>query len=194
MKHLNSTKFKLFTLLGLTSFALVGCSEEYLQKYGYGNAYNTTSSGAYFHAPSTVEYYIDPSVTGNHLTAVKAAIVKANQLTKAVTITTTDNSDSKFVIKRELISITASGRNSMSANSLTGEVVSSTITLNSFYSWCYTVNNWTHVALHEIGHTFGLVDLSIKGAKYTIMADYSLVYTFTDYQEFDKDNISWLYD
>lgn len=200
--------FALLFVVMITSLiiALAGCS--YYNKYGKEKAYNTTSSSAIIHAPSSVKYYIDTSVTGNYKTAAKYAINEANELTDAVTITYSTSksyANSSFVIK--VANLGASDSNAVN-NILyieaTGEITASTITLNSYYMKDFELGDIKHIVLHEVGHTFGLSDLEFsddkknaKAAKYSVMYytySTSSKYTYTDYQEFDKKNISWYYD
>ena len=202
-------KGKLFMVLLLVLIAacslvvLSGCTakerQKFFEAYGMDNAYNHTTSGVVRHAPKSISYYIDPSVTGNYRTAVEDAIKKANALTGKVTMTyNTNNAKSSYVIKVENVGSTGwSGLNSSYANPTTGEITQSTITLNSYYLKSYSANMLKEVILHEIGHTFGLRDLNETSdlVKYSVMyyqADYTYVYT--QYQDFDKANIEWYYD
>ena len=182
--------------------ALAGCSDSTkksnMTKYGNENAYNTTSSSAIIHAPSSVSYYIDSSVTGNYKTAATYAINEADGLTDAVTISKSSKSSSSFVIKvANLGKNSANAVNTLTYNASTGLITSSTITLNSYYMSSYSLNGMKHIMLHEIGHTFGLVDYSnSKAAEYTVMYysySTSSTYTFVTYQEFDENNIAWYY-
>lgn len=204
MNNLIRTSFRNFVLLCLTSFMLVGCGlteeeiEEYMQMYGYEKAFitlGTDSNGntIYFHAPSSVSYYIDSTVTGNYLTAVNYGIPLANELTDAVTIDKNGDSNSPFLIKVE--NQGANGQaasNSRAYNAETGERTGGVITLNSYYMQSYSLDQLRSVVLHELGHTFGLIDLYDD-----ILADYSVMYyiagSFTEYQEYDKRNIAWYY-
>ena len=195
----------IFTLLIIVMIislivTMAGCSDTNLNKYGNENAYNKTSSSVIIHAPSSVSYYIDSSVTGNYKTVAKYAINEANELTDAVTITYSTSksaANSSFIIK--VADFGANEINAVNSYGYTssGEIVSSTITLNSYYMSSYSLNAIKHIVLHEIGHTFGLTDLEYgKAAKYSIMYyaySKSSTYTFVTYQEFDEDNIAWYY-
>lgn len=198
MKHLIKTKFKQFTVLALLSFALAGCNKSDLEKYGYNNAYTFTSTDNVVHAPSKVSYYIHSSVTGNYKTAVNEAIPKADALTSAVTVNSNGTSSSKFIIKVANLGSGGNVAQNVMSYYSSGKVISSTITFNSYYMSSYTYNQIRHVALHELGHTFGLKNLdNSKYQEYSIMYTYappkSSSYIFSDYQEFDKDNIVWYY-
>lgn len=178
---------------------LGGCStkdkEKFWEKYGKDKAYNA-SNGVIRHATKNVSYYIDPSVTGNYRTAVEHALKEANKLTNAVNISISTNPKSKFVIK-----VANAGKNDWcglnehSFYASSGEIISSTITFNTYYANSYTQNMLKELVLHEIGHTFGLADLYANEIKeYSVMyyqAD--SVYVYTTYQEFDQANIDWYY-
>ncbi len=180
-------------------FALTGCSsrdkKKFWEKYGKDKAYNKSEHSVLLNAPDTFAYYIDSSVSGNYLTAVKYAISKANSLTGNVKVSTTTDSGSNFVIK-----VANMGKNGMNAINEyyflpdTGEIIESIITLNAYYMKNFSLDDIKHVALHEIGHTFGLIDLKNSAVKpYSIMYYRSSSYNFVEYQEFDVANITWYY-
>ena len=173
-----------------------GCTDkqkkEMFNKYGKEKAY-TTYNGQIRHATSKVSYYLDPSVTGYYREAVLNAISEANKLTNAVSVSTTSNSNSAFVIKVKNAGKTGwVGVNVSNASSV---ITKSEITLNTYYLNNFSLNMIKEVAIHEIGHTFGLADLSAKDlVKYSVMyMSADSTYIFTKYQEFDKANIDWYY-
>ena len=187
-------------------------TSEFMNTYGYGNAYTMFPfdglEGSYYsHAPSEVAYYIDSSVTDEYLEAVEYALEKANELTDAVTITTTDDPNSDFVIKVEDLGIYGGGAGvnelqafaSVRINNGTTTVLdvyfgTSTITLNSFHMNWYSLSYKKFVALHEIGHTFGLADLYDTSNPAKDVSIMGASYKYDDYTEFDRLNIDWLYD
>jgi hypothetical protein len=148
------------------------------------------------HAPASVSYYLDSSVTGNYRTAVNYAISEANDVTSAINFGTTTSSKSAFVIKVE-----NHGRNGKNAENLIsttfeGTIVESTLILNSAYLKNFNLNGIKNIVLHELGHTFGLADLESSTFKsYSVMYAYSSKNSkyFVEYQKFDEANIKWYY-
>ena len=182
-------------------FALAGCSpkqkEQFWNKFGKDKAYlRAINSRAILNAPDTVSYYIDSSVTGNYLTAVNYAISEANELTSAVTVSTTTDNYSNFKIK---FANKGKFEGKLAVNNFlydddTGEICGSEITFNTYYLIGYSLDKLKHVVLHELGHTFGLADLTdLSLKKYSIMYEANTSYTFVEYQEFDVANITWYY-
>lgn len=182
-------------------FAVSGCAsqkETFFNENGKEKAYNKLDSGKILHIEKNVSYYLDSSVQGNYLDAAKYSIRQANNATSKYKFSTTSSNNSQYVIRVANLGDNGSNAvNQLTYNSATGQIVSSTIYLNSYYMNNFSLNGLKHVCTHELGHTFGLTDLGdSKFEDKSIMFDSygnGSKYTFVTYQEFDKENINWYY-
>ena len=70
------------------------------------------------------------------------------------------------------------------------------IYFNTYYMGRYSYSEKRTLALHEMGHTLGLIDIPDDKAKgYSVMyKSFNKGYpTFSDYPEYDRNNITWFY-
>jgi len=200
----------------LSSFAFMSCSkkqqEQAVTTYGHSNAYlkpeefvsktdsylKTPTNIDYILATNNVKFFVDKSVIGDYALATDNAIKQANGVTSKVTIGKTSDSSSSFKIQL------SSEKPSKNVYAETSRKYDSNLLRNGGIITLYSVNlaskskNFKfRTMLHEIGHIFGLEHITASELKsYTIMFDPHPLeesLQFTDYTEFDKENITWKY-
>lgn len=172
-------------LISAFCFTLVGCSgeqkREFVNKYGEGKAFSMTLE------VSTVSYDIS-SLTGDYKEVAEYSISKADALSSKISIISDSSSSNKITTYSENDNINAYNSHSS---------YSSSIYYNTYNMKSYSKDGKKHIALDEMGHTFGLVDIYDSAVEpYSVMYGYysnSSKYTFTDYQEFDIHNVRWKY-
>jgi predicted Zn-dependent protease len=79
-------------------------------------------------------------------------------------------------------------------NLINGQVIESKLMYNNRIMQEMEYNEVLNTAVHEVGHTFGLVDLyEDEFAAISIMYYQTSEYIFTELTQFDIDNLNWFY-
>ncbi len=188
----------LIAILALAAIFFTACmsDEEAFNKYGKENAFIKTSSGAIRHVEGPVDFYLDPSLTGDFLSAAKYAIAKANAITSSLTITGNGNANSKYTFCAK-----SSGDDGVLGMAYTwfysssGLVTKASIELyTEAFPWYSSSSVIKEVAMHEIGHVLGLAHCHSDVEDDSLMDVYaSSFWGDSDYGRFDKENIKWYY-
>jgi len=191
------SKFFVMLLVVLGIMFLTSCTEKQeedaIDKYGHELAYITYNGYSVYLYQQTANYYVN-GVSGDYSTAALWAVTKGNASSLGLSIGSSGSSTSYYRFYTYSSGDSKNGYNTLSLTS-TGQIVASSINLNSYYLQYYTLDGKKHIAVHEMGHTFGLKDQATAIEGYTIMwYSYSNgSSTFTNYQEFDLENIQWKY-
>ena len=181
---------------------LAGCTdaekEATVTNFGEEKAYAKNNGVVLTLANGTAAYYVG-GISGKYLSAATYAIGKLNATSSKLNITSTGTSSSNFKFSVGTWHFDA---NAMNFNSpiLNNQIVSSEIMFYDDTVKGYSDNSLRHVALHELGHTIGLIDQNHPQGQH--LKDHSVMWyqhipgqftAFQDYQEFDIHNIHWKY-
>lgn len=196
---------KLFVFISLICvvtvgvFIFTGCTpteQKAIQNFGQDKAYMRTNSGVTIQLKDgKAAYNIGSDVTGQYLEISKYAIAKANSLSSRISLSITNDSKTSFKFT------TQSAENGFNAINyyvpdVNGNIIRSTISYNKYYMDGYSYSGKQHIALHEMGHTLGLVDIQdnrMEGNTVMFFSYTSGSKVITDYTKFDKYNITWKY-
>ncbi len=179
------------------SILFVGCSDTQIttavNNYGESNAYDQYSGQDIILGTNDVEYYLN--VSGEYETAAEYGISKANSVSSQVSFSVTSSSTTSF---KFYASTTLSNPAQNTLTRSGSSIIASKIYFNSNSTYSILpLAVKKHIAMHELGHTFGLIDIyDSRMEGYSIMYGYmplSGTYLFSDYQDFDKYNITWKY-
>jgi len=186
------------TILMVITFAsMSACTNNQMQyvmdTYGYENAYIPDGT-SYLTLSEETAYYYAGSVSGDYNTAALWSIAKADASSSQLDIGTTTNSSSAF---RFYAYTDNDGNNAINSYGfLNHKIVGSYINYNDYYMGSFSVDQMKDIAIHEMGHTLGLDDIDASDVlNYTVMwFQYDTSFTtFTDYADFDLENIHWQY-
>lgn len=190
----------LVAIMALAAIFFTACmsDEEAFNKYGRDKAYNKSSAGAILHVVGPVDFYLDPSLTGDYLSAAKYAIAKANAISSKVTVTGNGSADSKykFSLKSEGSSDTTLGTAFYWFKISSGVITRAEIELyEDAFPWYSGSREIKYTAMHEIGHVLGLThpNNDVKDHSVMVQSAYAKWPRLTDYGKFDKENIKWYY-
>lgn len=183
----------------LFAVLLVGCTSTQIttavNTYGESNAYLQYDGSDVTLSNNTAYYYL--VCTGDYYTAAQYGLAKLNATSSQITIGQTTSSVSSFKFRTETVSDSYDGRNALVVSSTTGLIIQSTIYFNTTRISVLPLEVKKYVAIHELGHTLGLIDIT-DSRMYTYTVMYGTTptdsqYWFQDYQDFDKYNITWQY-
>ncbi len=188
--------FGAFVLLAITGF-LSSCTNSQMQyvmdNYGYENAYIPVGD-SYLTLKNCSAYYYTGNISGDYLTSAQWSIVKANSSSSNLNIGTSSVDTSNFRFYMYNTNDGYPAQNSYAYSNY--QIYASFINYNQYYMTSYSLDQKKHVAIHEMGHTLGLDDINADDVlNYTVMwHQYGTGFkTFTDYQDFDLENIHWQY-
>lgn len=150
--------------------------------------------------------YIVCQVSGDYKTAAIYAFSKMTAVSSKIKVTASSKQyyspSDNFNVAADYVS-SGDGANANAWNyhrwDANGKIYSSGITFNTRFMGGYTLSAKKMLAMHELGHTFGLKDFYSSSLAYvndlTIMKyDYrSGMTVFTDYQRFDKESLRAVY-
>lgn len=153
--------------------------------------------------PGSICYSVS-QLSGDYLTAAKNAFVKMTAVSSRINVSYKPyySPSDKFVAATNYVSdgnfAELNAWNLFDANGA-GKIYASRITFNTYQMDAYTLSVKKMLAMHELGHTFGLTDFYPSSSAYaydaTIMKAYyvSGMTVFTDYQRFDKESLRAIY-
>ena len=199
-------------LVGLVLF--VGCSkkqkEKFFNAYGKEKAYVTVTNPNDSNdkrplraGNSTIEYFLDSSLDADAVKYRSVAEAALNELNKfsAFTVRTSNNSGSAYCITSDHKTGNANAENNFNYvflnNDSCAKIITSTITYHKAQMKDFSDSGKKHIAIHELGHTLGLVDRTEGDLQKNSVMYYAYgknaPATFTSYSEFDVANVKWAY-
>ncbi|HOI46641.1 MAG TPA: hypothetical protein PLR26_02795 [Bacilli bacterium] len=221
MKKSIQTVVILSILLILGGCAFTQEEQDFFNEYGKGKAFMQTSAGEMISpaTPNNIQYYIEPDTLQKYHQVFSHAIDKFNAI-NGINVTITSNSSSLFRVNNssggtgggtcgnpftcnpDLIYLRNHNESLVAANLITIHssnptiIHSSTITFYAQQTNNLNDNELKYIALHELGHTFGLIDREHARFRNISIMYYitDLSTTFTDeLYTFDKANLEWRY-
>jgi predicted Zn-dependent protease len=213
-------KKHLLILGSLFSLALFSCDDfsttlppgytvEELIAFYAGERSFTSDNGFIVHMPDSkigsIDACIDSTMEQKYIDASIAAIVEYNKLEYVgIEYTLSDSCDNQYMIfgqyddqERDYCSdddSTVVACNLSYYNAENGQIMESTLMYNDRIMDELSQEDIVNTAIHEIGHSFGLVDLyEDEFAAISIMYYQTSEYIFTELTQFDIDNLNWFY-
>jgi predicted Zn-dependent protease len=213
-------KKHLLILGSLFSLALFSCDDfsttlppgytvEELIAFYAGERSFTSNNGFIVHIPDSkigsIDACIDSTMEQKYIDASIAAIVEYNKLEYVgIEYILSDFCDNQYMIfgqyddqERDYCSdddSTVVACNLAYYNAENGQIMESTLMYNDRIMDELSQEDIVNTAIHEIGHSFGLVDLyEDEFAAISIMYYQTSEYIFTELTQFDIDNLNWFY-
>jgi predicted Zn-dependent protease len=213
-------KKHLLILGSLFSLALFSCDDfsttlppgytvEELIAFYAGERSFTSDNGFIVHMPDSkigsIDACIDSTMEQKYIDASIAAIVEYNKLEYVgIEYILSDSCDNQYMIfgqyddqERDYCSdddSTVVACNLAYYNAENGQIMESTLMYNDRIMDELSQEDIVNTAIHEIGHSFGLVDLyEDEFAAISIMYYQTSEYIFTELTQFDIDNLNWFY-
>ena len=213
-------KKHLLILGSLFSLALFSCDDfsttlppgytvEELIAFYAGERSFTSDNGFIVHMPDSkigsIDACIDSTMEQKYIDASIAAIVEYNKLEYVgIEYILSDSCENQYMIfgqyddqERDYCSdddSTVVACNLAYYNAENGQIMESTLMYNDRIMDELSQEDIVNTAIHEIGHSFGLVDLyEDEFAAISIMYYQTSEYIFTELTQFDIDNLNWFY-
>jgi predicted Zn-dependent protease len=213
-------KKHLLILGSLFSLALFSCDDfsttlppgytvEELIAFYAGERSFTSDNGFIVHMPDSkigsIDACIDSTMEQKYIDASIAAIVEYNKLEYVgIEYILSDSCDNQYMIfgqyddqERDYCSDDDSrvvACNLAYYDAANGQIMESTLMYNDRIMDELSQEDIVNTAIHEIGHSFGLVDLyEDEFAAISIMYYQTSEYIFTELTQFDIDNLNWFY-